>query len=102
MTERRHFYRKPLASSGQLVLSDQEYAFVLVDISLRGLQAEFTTDPSLQLDQTVHIRLPEQGIDGIMSVVWKRPGPDGSCLVGFSANRLDGMGDNSYWFREEI
>jgi hypothetical protein len=102
MTERRQFYRKPLGSAGHLVLSDKEYAFVLVDISLRGLQAEFKTDPSLQLDQTVHIRLPEQGIDGIVSVVWKRLNPDGSCFVGFSANRLDGMGDNSYWFREEI
>lgn len=101
MTERRQFYRKPLGSTGHLVLPDQEYPFVLVDISLRGLQAEFKADPALRLDQTVRIRLPEQGIDGVVSVIWKRPGPNGSCLVGFAANRLDGMGENSYWFREE-
>jgi hypothetical protein len=101
MSERRHFYRKRLTTAGYLVLSDAEYQFSLLDLSLRGMQAWFETEPPLQTDQVVGIRLPDQGINGVVSVIWIKPEPEGGYVVGFAVNRLDGVGDNSYWFREE-
>ncbi len=101
MNERRQFYRKKLTSTGYLIVSDAERKFVLQDISLRGLQAQFDQDPMLQVDQIARIRLPDQGIDGVVTVAWITPTPQGGCLVGLMANRLDGVGDNSYWFRDE-
>jgi len=102
MTEKRHFYRKRLASTGYLILpSDEEQKFTLLDISIRGLQAEFEQDPGLKIDQIVRIRLPEQSMNGLVTVVHAERTSDGAFHVGFAMDRLDGEGDNLYRFREE-
>lgn len=102
MSEQRHFYRKRLASVGYLILpSDEELKFVLIDLSIRGLGVEFEQDPKLKSEQIVRIRLPGQGIDGLVTVMHTETTPEGAYHVGFVVNRLDGVGDNSYWFREE-
>ncbi len=102
MSEQRHFYRKRLTSTGYLILpSDEEQKFILLDLSIRGLQVEFEQDPKLKTDQIVKIRLPDQDIDGLVTVVHAERSPEGTYHVGFMVNRLDGVGDNSYRFREE-
>ncbi|SMF95330.1 PilZ domain-containing protein [Methylomagnum ishizawai] len=102
MSEQRHFYRKKLTSTGYLILpSGEERKFSLLDLSLRGLQAEFDHNPGLQPEQILRIELPDQSVEGLVTVVRITPQPEGTCHIGFQINRMDGVGDNTYRFRDD-
>ncbi|MDD2759733.1 MAG: PilZ domain-containing protein [Methylomonas sp.] len=85
---RRRAYRKNMTAHGQIIITDEVYAFDTENVSVDGLMASLSLKVEVQPGSIVHFSFKHLELQGEGQVIWVEQGP-ASTLLGLKYLHLE-------------